>query len=136
MALDFPANPSQGAIYRYPDPINGPTTYTFNGTAWVITMGGGGGGGDVTNVLGVYPILSNESPPEVQIAIDQKGINTSEINNDAQFIGNPTEDLVVTEFLSVGDPLVPGVYMDKTGDMRVTGDFQVNMAAMQPLPPD
>ena len=90
MALDFPANPSQGAIYRYPDPLVGPTTYTFNGTAWVITKGGGGGGsGDVTNVLGVYPILSDQTPPEVQIAIDQKGINTSEINNDAQFIGNP-----------------------------------------------
>ena len=95
MALDFPPSPNVGDKYYYPDPVNGPYVYQFNGTAWVID---GVNVGSVTDVLGVFPIVSDQNASTPTISINQGGVQTSKLDNDAGFISNPATSL------TIGDP--------------------------------
>ena len=92
MALDFPPSPNVGDKYYYPDPINGPYVYQFNGTAWVID---GVNVGSVTDVLGIFPIVSDQNATTPTISINQGGVQTSKLDNDAGFISNPATALTI-----------------------------------------
>ena len=94
MALDFPPSPNVGDKYYYPDPVNGPYVYQFNGTAWVIDSVNIG---SVTDVLGVYPIVSNQNAITPSISINQGGVQTSKLDNDAGFVSDPAPSFTIGE---------------------------------------